>query len=90
MFEWDGLKSAENKKKHGISFVEALEIWQGNHITVSGIARTHDGEERSATIGVVAGVLYTAIWTLRRRSIRIISVRRARPNEEAAYKKRVV
>lgn len=89
-FEWDYDKSGANKKKHGISFLEALEIWQGVHITIIGVAQSKDGEERSATMGVVAGTLYTAIWTPRNNSIRIISVRRARFNEKEAFKKRVI
>ena len=54
------------------------------------IAYSEDGENRSATIGAVAGVIYTAIWTLRGSSIRLISVRRARSNEKEAFKKKTI
>lgn len=85
-FEWDPKKSRENELKHGISFVTALEIWQGRSLSVPQIAKATNGETRGATVGIVAGVLYTAIWTLRDSRIRLISVRRSRNGEKQAYK----
>lgn len=89
LFEWDPQKSSANKIKHGISFFEALDIWKNVHITVDGIAQSGDNEERSATIGLVSGTVYTAIWTCRENGIRLISVRKARKNEKNQYEKKV-
>ena len=88
-FEWDPAKSESNLIKHGISFSQALEIWQGVTLSVPEIAKSADGEHRGATIGVVQGEIYTAIWTIRNDSIRLISVRRARHGEKEIYLKKV-
>lgn len=45
-FEYDPNKSAINKAKHGISFIEAQEIWNGIFVTVS-LGNKH-GEGRQA------------------------------------------
>ena len=84
-FEWDPAKSELNKKKHGISFDEALEIWNGVDMTVKEIAKSQDGESRSATIGFVGDKLYTAIWTERGQKKRLISVRRSREGEKEIF-----
>jgi uncharacterized DUF497 family protein len=64
MFEWDDKKLAQNLSKHGVSFEDALEIWQSYHITAKDVAYIKDGEVRNATIGFIKGNLYTAIWTI--------------------------
>jgi uncharacterized DUF497 family protein len=84
-FEWDPQKSKLNQKKHGITFEQAISLWKTPFIEIKGIARTESGESRSACLGIVGNVLYTAIWTVRKNRIRIISVRRARENEKKIY-----
>ena len=84
-FEWDEKKNASNKRKHGVSFREAMEIWAGSHVTAERIAQARSGETRNATIGLVGGNLFTAIWTSRKKVIRLISVRRARDGEKKAF-----
>lgn len=83
--EWDAAKSDKNREKHGIDFHRALEIWQGYYLEVDGIARVTNGEKRGATIGLVDGITYTAIWTRRTTGIRLISVRKARKNEKEIF-----
>lgn len=82
-FEFDPNRSAINKAKHGISFVEAQEIWAGVYITVS-LGNKH-GEERYAVFGKIGEKHWTAIITWRNGNIRFISVRRSRAKEEAYY-----
>lgn len=89
-FEWDPAKSLANIGKHGISFFTALEIWNGLHISVEGIARAVKGETRNATVGLIGKNIFTAIWVWRNEKIRIICVRRARDGEKEAYYQRVV
>ena len=82
-FEFDPAKSAANKDKHGIDFVEAQALWSDTaRIEVE--ARTA-GEARSLTIGQIGGELWAAIFTLRGAHIRLISVRRARDEEREWY-----
>ena len=89
-FEWDPIKSESNKNKHQISFIEAIQIWEGPHLDISDIARAKDGETRSATLGVIKGLVFLAIWTYRNKTIRLISVRRARQYEEEIYWQKII
>ena len=88
-FEWDIAKNAENVKKHGLSLKEAVAIWEGESLEVEEIARSEDGEKRSATMGWVNNRIYVAIWTQRGEKIRLISVRRARKNEEKVFHEKI-
>ncbi len=82
-FEFDGAKSAANKAKHGIDFVEAQAIWEDLEF-IEMPAKTID-EPRSVVIGRVAGKLWSAVVTYREDATRIISVRRARREEVEIY-----
>jgi uncharacterized DUF497 family protein len=82
-FEFDHAKSLSNLKKHGINFEKAKTIWDDPDC-VEVPARLQD-ELRLLVIGKIEGKLWAAIITYRNNKIRIISVRRARPEEEAVY-----
>lgn len=83
MYEWEPKKSKENKKKHGISFEEAVEfLFESFHYEVERVAYTKSGEFRHALAGQFQRKWYVAIYTIRDETIRIISVRRMRQNEE--------
>ena len=82
-FEFDSGKSAANKEKHGIDFIEAQEIWTDtDRLEIS--TRSLD-EPRYQVIGRIGEKTWSAFITYRNENIRIISVRRARPDEEARY-----
>ena len=83
-FDWDIHKNRENIRKHGISFEDAIELWRNNPLEIEGVVYFR-GEERRGTFGIVSGKVYLAIWTPRNEVIRIISVRRARKDEEKSY-----
>lgn len=83
-FEYDQEKSLLNKKKHGISFEKAQELWFDS-FRVEIKARTFD-ENRYLVIGLISNKLWCAVITYRNQKIRIISVRRARHDEEKLYK----
>lgn len=83
MYLWDPEKSEINKKKHGISFEEAKEhIFENRNILVPGVAYSKEGEIRHAAVGKFKDKLYVGIFTITEEGIRIISVRRARHEEE--------
>ena len=82
-FEFDPGKSAANGKKHGIDFVEAQAIWEDPD-RLETPARSI-GELRHQVIGRISEITWSAFVTYRNEKIRIISVRRARPEEEARY-----
>jgi len=83
-FEYDPGKSEENFKKHGINFDDAQELWHDPDCIVIP-ARTID-ERRYLLIGKLNEKIWSAIFTIRNKKIRIISVRRSRKNEEKIYK----
>ncbi len=81
-FEYDSSKSEHNVEKHGISFEKAQELWMNSFI--QGHAQSID-EERLMIVGKLGNKFYTCIFTMRHDTIRLISARRSRKNEEAAY-----
>ncbi|WP_219414046.1 BrnT family toxin [Pseudonocardia nigra] len=82
-FEFDPNKSAANRDKHGIDFIEAQRLWvDGLRVEVP--ARTVD-EARWLVIGRIDGKHWSAVVTFRQGKVRIISVRRSREEEVAIY-----
>lgn len=82
-FEFDPQKSDLNKTKHGIDFIYAQQIW-GDSSRIVVPARTSD-ELRYLLIGKLDTKHWSAVFTLRGETIRIISVRRSRPEEIEIY-----
>jgi len=82
-FEFDTNKSENNKKKHGIDFIEAQVLWQNSDL-IEIPARTTD-ETRFLVIGKISGKYWSGIITYRGEKIRIISVRHSRPEEVEIY-----
>jgi len=82
-FEFDPAKSAANMAKHRIDFVDAQEIWtDADRLEIP--ARSLD-EPRHQVIGRIGEQTWSAFISYRNEKIRIISVRRARSDEEARY-----
>jgi uncharacterized protein len=89
-FEWDHAKSEENRKKHGVSFEEAREIFDDPLHLAFLDERFGYFEERWITIGstkkrriVVAANLY--FDDEGEEVVRIISAREATAHERKAY-----
>ena len=82
MFEWDDHKRELALAKHGIDFIDAAEIFVGQHLCVS--ARS-EVEQREIAIGYLNGIPIAVVFTIREDVIRIITARRARRNEREAY-----
>lgn len=84
-FEWDPAKDAENRRKHGITFAEAVMIFEGPVLT------RHDdrfeyGEVREVSVGLLgAAVVLTVAHTERSGVRRLISARKATPNERRLF-----
>lgn len=82
-FEFDPGKSEANKNKRGIDFIDAQVLWEDPNL-VEIPAKTTD-EPRFLVIGTIAKTHWSGIITYRQDSIRIISVRRSRPEEVELY-----
>ena len=81
-FEYNPLKSEQNRLKHGISFEEAKAMWTVLGVTVP--ARVVM-ESRFVRISIWKGKFYSCIYMFRKNGVRIISVRRSRKEEEKIY-----
>ncbi|MFV9646340.1 MAG: BrnT family toxin [Desulfobacterales bacterium] len=82
-FEFDPTKSKNNKKKHGIDFIEAQVLWEDLDL-LEIPAKTTD-EQRFLVIGKIAGKHWSGVITYRGENMRIISVRCARDEEIELY-----
>jgi hypothetical protein len=82
-FEYDPEKSERNRRKHGIDFDAAKQLWSDDD-DIEIPARTKD-ERRSLIIGKIGTKHWSAVVTYRGSSIRLISVRRARRTEVELY-----
>ena len=84
-FEFDAAKSASNKAKHGIDFVEAQALWNDPD-RVEGPGRSTN-EPRFQILGRIGETIWTATVTYRHEeTVRLISVRRARADEKVQYR----
>jgi len=82
-FDFNPAKSMANLVKHGINFKDAQELWADASLKV--IKARTDGEPRWIAVGRIGHKHWSGVFTTRDEVIRIISVRRSRPNEIAQY-----
>ena len=82
-FEWYENKRTLNLEKHGIDFIDAVDIFLDlSRIETESIRA---GELRYQMIGTVNDVVLLVVYTYRNSIVRIISARRASKNEREAY-----
>jgi uncharacterized DUF497 family protein len=84
-FEWDDAKALSNFVKHRIEFSYATTVFLDPKRMDLDVSRPADGEMRRKVIGVVEDRLLTVVYTIRSRSIRIISARRSNTTENKMY-----
>ena len=83
-YEWDEDKRLLNIEKHGIDFVEAVELFEQERIYSYSSPR--NDEERWVTVGLLGEQYVAVIWTMRSETIRVISARSARGEEKRQYR----
>ncbi len=85
-FEWDPAKAAANRRKHGVSFIEATTVF-GDTWSRTRLDRRHDAhEDRLVIVGTSQrGRVLVVVFAERAEQIRIISARRATPGERRTY-----
>lgn len=82
-FEFDERKSRINKKKHGIDFIEAQNLWNDpDQIEIP--ANTND-EKRFLVIGKISDKCWSTIITYPNEKVRFIAMRRSRKEEIEIY-----
>ena len=82
-FQWHAAKSVANLAKHGIDFNDASMVFYEPHVVLKS---SYSLEQRWIAIGEFETRVIAVIFTYRNNEIRIISARRARENEERAYR----
>ncbi len=87
-FQWDEKKASTNSRKHGISFLEASEVFGDDYSSyVQDPDHSYD-EERYLLFGVSLKRKHLVVsFTERADTIRIISARRMTRKEHEAYEK---
>lgn len=84
-FVWDSAKAEKNLAKHGVSFEEAAAVFSDPLFVL--LDATRNDEARNAVVGfdVTGRLLYVVHIEFDAACIRIISARRAGPEEEERY-----
>jgi uncharacterized DUF497 family protein len=88
-FEWNPLKAASNKKKHGISFEEAKSVFYDEFAVQFYDSDNSETEERCLMLGLSNESRVLLICHCEKEAgdlIRIISARKATKNERKLYK----
>ena len=85
-FEWDEDKAASNRKKHGVTFEEAVSVFADPLAAIFDDQVHSEEEQREIIIGNSAkNRLVLVCFTERAGAIRIISARRATKRERNDY-----
>lgn len=83
--ESDATKDAANIAKHGVPLAFGARLFDDVDVLIVPTIREVDEEERYKAIGLVDGVLWTAIHVYRGERVRFISARRCNLGEQRAY-----
>ena len=88
-FEWDSEKEAANRKKHGISFADAIAVFEDERAILVFDDAHSEAEDRFRIIGRLRGQLIAlVVVTDRGAHTRIISARLANKHEVQLYEGR--
>ena len=90
-FEWDQRKDAQNVKKHGVSFREAVSVFSDESAVLLDDPEHSVGEDRFLLLGLSVQLRLLVVCHCHREAadvIRIISARKATRRERSAYSER--
>jgi len=84
-FVWNATKAQKNLRKHGVRFEEAASVFSDPAFIL--VQASRNDEARDAAIGfdLIGRLLYVVHIEVEETYIRIISARRAEPQEEKTY-----
>ena len=89
LFEWDEAKAESNRRKHGVSFELAMQVFDDPYMLAEQ-DRVVDGEPRWQSIGMAAGIVVLVVGHAVRGQggdeiVRIITARNASRMERKRY-----
>lgn len=87
-FSWDVRKNRENRRKHGVAFEEASTAFADENARLKHDPDHSEDEDRFILLGFSAKLrllVVTHIYRQDGKQIRIVSARKATPNERKQY-----
>ncbi len=85
-FEWDPQKAKSNLRKHRVSFIEAVDVFNDDLSSTVLDPDYSSGELRYLTFGRTSSLRYLVVsYTERGDRVRLISARKMTPYERKAY-----
>jgi len=85
LFVWDAAKAEKNWHKHGVRFEEAVTIFSDPLFVLMDASRNQDARDVAIGFDSFGRLLYVVHIEVCESFIRIISARRAEPEEESRY-----
>jgi uncharacterized DUF497 family protein len=86
-YEWDLVKAAANRTKHGIDFADVVGVFEDDRSLTIEDASTN--EERYKTLGTdFMGRLLVVVYAYRGDRIRLVSARKATAPQRDAYERK--
>jgi uncharacterized protein len=92
LFDWDPRKAAANKRKHGVTFEQAMEAIEDPRAVETPDEDHSDDEPRQWLLGLSSKGVLLVVYVIRefedgRDVHRLISARKAKPKEREIYAK---
>ncbi|MBI4968125.1 MAG: BrnT family toxin [Rhodospirillales bacterium] len=84
-FEWDEVKSHRCETERGFGFADILPAFADPARRIEPDERREYGEDRFRLLGLVGERLFVIAFTMRGRTVRIISARKASARERRFY-----
>jgi uncharacterized protein len=89
-FEWDPAKARTNRRKHGVTFEDAMHVFEDPYALFEQDVTDEAGELRWRALGLAGGVVLLLVaHTIREEGadevVRLISARRATRKERSLY-----
>lgn len=91
-FEWDEAKNRQNRRKHGVWFEEAVQVFDDAEAILFYDEPHSAAEDRFILLGMSDSARVLVVIHCERRgteAVRIISARRATPREVKRYEERI-
>ena len=91
-FDWDEKKNQANRKKHGVWFEEAVQVFDDTQAILFFDEQHSNGEDRFLLLGMSGSGRVLVVCHCEKESgptIRIISARKAKPKEVSRYEEGV-
>lgn len=85
LFVWDAKKAEANWRKHGVRFEEAASVFADPFFLLVDAARNDEARDAAIGFDSTGRLLYVVHIEVGESYVRIISARRAEPEEERRY-----